>query len=168
MAAYCEVDDLLTGDIPTPAYLDVPGMVQDAADEIDSKIGHLYDTPIDVTDSGAAARWVKLLLKRLNVFLATGRLLMAAAAGGEDDRVHAYGSYLIREATAALNKIVSGEITLEGVTGPANEAVVSDASIILLNLDPESHVEAFYGRLMTPPAFPYAPLETESERVAKW
>lgn len=168
MTAYCTADDLLTGDIPIPSYLDANSVVQDAADEIDSKIGHLYETPVDVTPSGPAARWVKLLLKRLNVHLATGRLLMAADAGGEDDRVHAYASYLIREANAAINKIVSGEIVLEAVPGPANEAVVSDASIVLLNLDPESHVEAFYDRLLTSPAYPYAPLETESQRISKW
>ncbi|HWI68184.1 MAG TPA: hypothetical protein VNS88_07365, partial [Nitrospiraceae bacterium] len=71
---YSEVTDLLTGNVPTPAYLSPQKYVDDAADEIDSKIGFVYETPIDVTysSSNPVTRPVRLLLKRINNFLASG------------------------------------------------------------------------------------------------
>jgi hypothetical protein len=40
--AYSAVTDLLTGDLPLPSYVSPVKFVDDAADEIDSKIGFLY------------------------------------------------------------------------------------------------------------------------------
>jgi hypothetical protein len=153
MATYSEVGDLLNGNIPLPDYVDKQKFVQDAADEIDSKIGFIYVTPIDISDSSDVPRPARLLLKRINNFLATGRLLMAVDAGGEDDRLHAYGWSLVQEATVALSQIASGEIYLKGAD-PVNvgeDAIIT--SIIVNNLDVESNVEAFYDRVMNPAYF---------------
>lgn len=150
MATYSLSTDLLNGNIPIPTYLDKEKYVQDAADEIDSKIGHLYNTPIDISEGSPVPRWTRLLLKRINNHLATGRLLMAADAGGEDDRLHAYGWSLVQEATEALKRIAAGEIRLDGAAGPPNQSAPAISSIILLNTDPESNVEAFYDRVLNP------------------
>jgi len=163
MATYSEVEDLLTGNIPMPDYVNKDKYVQDAADEIDSKIGFVYVTPVDISETSDVPRPARLLLKRINNFLASGRLIMAVAAGGEDDRLHAYGWSLVQDATAALNSIASGEIYLKGAD-PVNvgeDAIIT--SIIVDNLDPESNVEAFYNRVMNPTYF-YSPggLEAES------
>ena len=149
--AYSEVTDLLTGNVPTPGYLSPQKYVDDAADEIDSKIGFIYETPIDVTDSSSnpVSRPVRLLLKRINNFLATGRLLLAVDAGAETDRVHAYGLYLLKEACESLELISAGKIELDGVTVvPVGESSVT--APLIYNKDPESNVEAFYDRIANP------------------
>lgn len=149
MAAYCLVTDLLTGNIPVPANLEPQKYVDDAADEIDSKIGFVYTTPIDVTSGSEVPRPARLLLKRINVHLATGRLLLAAAAGQEESQLHAYGWSLIKEANGALDQIASGAIPITGADLlPGNEEVVT--AVIVNNLDPESSVEAFYNRIANP------------------
>ena len=155
---YSEVTDLLTGNVPTPAYLSPQKYVDDAADEIDSKIGFVYETPIDVTDSSSnpVTRPVRLLLKRINNFLASGRLLLAVDAGAETDRVHSYGLYLIQEAQTGLDLISSGKIQLDGAEVlPMGE--VSVTAPLLYNEDSESNVEAFYDRIANP-AYVYFPL----------
>ncbi len=160
MTAYSAVEDLLTGNIPTPVYLDSQKFVNDAADEIDSKIGFLYVTPIDIGDTDIP-RPARLLLKRINNFLASGRLILAAAAGQEDSQLHAYGWSLIQEATAAVNQIAMGEIPIEGaVKVDADTDTAAVTAVIINNLDPESNVEAFYNRVMNP-AYSYGFAEWE-------
>lgn len=111
--AYCETADLLLGNVVSkPA--DQDRFVNDAADEIDSRIGFMYATPIVVGES-AEQRPVKMLLKKINSWLASGRLIMALDAGGEDDQIHQYGLYLVSEAQKVLESITSGEIVLPGV-----------------------------------------------------
>lgn len=156
--AYSETTDLLTGNVPTPAYLSPQKYVDDAADEIDSKIGFTYETPIDVTDSSSnpVSRPVRLLLKRINNFLASGRLLLAVDAGAETDRVHAYGLYLVKEAEESLYAICEGKVNLEGAELlPTDQARVT--APLIKNVDEESNVESFYDRISNPNYvyFPY-------------
>lgn len=153
MTTYSEVGDLLTGNVPMPDYLSPEKYVQDAANEIDSKIGFLYQTPIDVSTNSDVPRPARLLLQRINNFLASGRLLMAAASGGEDDRVHAYGFYLVQQATLALDALALGDPMLEGAVPIDTGEAAAITSIIVNNLDPESNVEAFYDRVMNPSYF---------------
>jgi hypothetical protein len=152
--AYCTTADVSTGNIPLPTYIDKQKFVDDAADEIDSKIGFVYQTPLDITDSPSnlLVRPARLLLKRLNANLATGRLILALDAAGEDDKLHAYGWSLVREVTAALNNIADGDIALDGaplVDPTANSAKAA----MIFNVDPESNVEAFYDRIANPSYF---------------
>lgn len=147
--AYCDVTDLKLGNIPIPAYLDAQKEVNDAADEIDSKIGFRYITPVNVTVGSATVRPAVLLLKRINVSLATGRLLLAIASPEEGNQLHAYAWSLIKEATAALEMISCGDVVLDGVPHfntddePASTPLIS-------NIDSESSVEAFYDRIANP------------------
>jgi hypothetical protein len=145
---YSTAADLLTGNIPIPGYLSADKFVADAADEIDSKIGFVYDTPIDVADNSGVVRPAKLLLKRINNFLATGRLLMAAASAGEDTNLHAYALKMVNDATAALEAIVSGDVLLEGATelNPSTDATPKGPR--WYNPDTESAVDSFYETLV--------------------
>lgn len=156
--AYCTTADVSTGNIPLPTYIDKQKFVNDAADEIDSKIGFLYQTPIDVTDevTNPVVRPVRLLLKRLNANLATGRLILALDASGEEDKLHAYGWSLVREVIASLNKIADGEIILEGVL-PVEENGLALPGPLIHNEDEESSVEAFYNRIASP-SYQYGPV----------
>lgn len=145
--AYCEVTDLLTGNVPVPANLNPTKFVSDAADEIDSQIGFNYETPVSLD---SLERPASLLLKRINVWLATGRLLMAADSGGEDTHLHQYGEYLVREASAALKAIADGSILLTGATltpTPDNEVALK---VLISNKDATSNVDDFYDKILMP------------------
>lgn len=112
MSTYCETADLLLGNVPVPAT--AGKYVQDAADEMDSRLGLLYVTPIVLDESDPRTRPAALLLKRINSWLASGRLIMALDAGGEDDQLHKYAERLVSEALLALKMIVEREIVLPG------------------------------------------------------
>jgi hypothetical protein len=157
--AYSQVSDLLTGGIPLPSTLSAQKYVDDAADEIDSQIGHVFVTPIDATDApgNPVVRPVRLLLKRISNYLATGRLIMAVSSNDEDDRLHAYGLSLVQEATGSLMAIASGQIPLDGVEF-VNPDTARVTAPMIYNEDPESSVEAFYNRIANP-RYTYFPIE---------
>lgn len=147
--AYCDVVDLLLGDISTSALLDPQKYVNDASDEIDSKIGFVYITPVSI--NAPTPRPVVLLLKRICSHLASGRLIMAATLSVEGDKLHAYGESLVTGAQMAITEIVKGNIVLSGVTnnilGPGTDAVKLG---IISNKDAESAVDAYYDRIANP------------------
>lgn len=141
--AYCEIRDLLIGNIPTPAYIDKTQYVALAADEIDAALGFRYVTPIAVTDP-VAGRSSELLLKHINIHIASGRLILAAAAGGSDTEVHAYGMSLLRQGREALLSLASGDPALVGVTLLTGGPTVSSKVPLVLNGDEYSQVDEFY------------------------
>ena len=140
---YCIESDLLIGDIPTPAYVNKSQYIVAAAEEIDAALATRYITPIILDQNDPKTRQGRLILKKLNVHIASGRLIMAAAAGGEDTEVHAYARYLLREAAAALTGLREGRPIIEG----AEEAEVSgdlSGKPVFLNADERSLVDEFY------------------------
>jgi hypothetical protein len=149
MAGYSATTDLLTGDLPLPSYVSPQKFVDDAADEINSKIGFLYQVPVDL-NAEAVKTPVKLLLKRINNFLASGRLIMMLTQSQEDTRLHAYGYSLVADATAALAQIASGELVLELPKPAGSETEIAVTAPLIYNQDAESAVEAFYDRVANP------------------
>ena len=144
---YSEVADLLTGQVPLPGSIDASKFVNDASNEVDSYIGFLYETPIDVSDTSPVLRPVRLLLKRLANQLATGRLILAAAAPSEQNRMHSYGRGLVTEALKILKDIADGEIILIGAP-PAVGVEPASTAPMIANEDAESNVSAFYDRVL--------------------
>lgn len=153
--AYCADTDLMLGNIPLPNYISATKYVSDAADEIDSRIGFVYQTPVDLDQNDPTTRPARLLLKRINAHLATGRLILALDAGGEDDRLHAYGYSLVQESIEALASIAEGKISLEGAL-PVEDDSPRVSTVIVNNIDEESNVEAFYDRVASP-TYGYGP-----------
>lgn len=153
--AYCQPEDLLLGDVPTSSESASGKYCVDAADEIDSRIGHIYQTRVVIVDPAPpgtpspVSRPARLLLKRINVWLATGRLLMAQDASGEESSVHAYALKLVTDASAAIDMIAYGQIVLDGAPKVSGYSEVSSGPIYA-NLDSESSVEAFYNRIANP------------------
>lgn len=155
--AYCEITDLLVGDIPLASkYGDGQGFVDLAADEMDAEIGHIYVTPVvfDETSQAklAAARPSKLLLKKINTLLASGRIIMDMAAGGEDRSLHEYGASMWKEASELLEKICNGKINLVAPrVGDDDEATKpQNTKVSIVQDDPYSLVEDFYTRYSRP------------------
>lgn len=155
---YSETGDLLTGNIPLPGALVPAKFIDDAADEIDGALGHLYVTPFVLDVNDPAVRPSALVLKRISNLLASGRLIMAADAGGQDQQLHAYGLSLIQEAHAALTKLRESSDTLPGAEPlpPVDDPNATVRGPRILNEDDHSHVAAFYeyvdpGRLVNGP-----------------
>ena len=108
MATYSEVRDLLTGDLTIGSTVNRDKFVQDATDEINSRVGFVYELPLNP----APATHIALTLKRCANLIASGRLILALGAGGEDLSLHAYGESLLREGQSILHAIESGQIDL--------------------------------------------------------
>lgn len=155
--SYCVLADLLTGNIPTPAALNAQKFVDDAADEMDSYLGQKYTTPVVLLSTDPAQRAGNLMLKRINSHLATGRLILAVSAGGEDKVLNAYGKSLVDESVAALAELTAGQYVLVGATPLSGDTVVNTNAPKISNLDATSRVEDFYDMLENPPLVPYVP-----------
>lgn len=108
--AYSVVGDLLIGDVQVGTFLSPQSFVDEAADEMNARIGMLYELPLPTT----LPTHLLILLKLINNRIASGRLIMAAAVGGEDRELHAYGESLVRDAYDDLKKILDGAIALDG------------------------------------------------------
>lgn len=154
MPTYSDKDDLLTGNVPLPPYIDVNQFIQDAADEIDSHLGFIYKTPIQMDENGPVSRPARLLLKRISAHLSSGRLIMALDSSGQNEQLHNYGIYLVNEATSALRQIAEGKIRLDGAELPEDETTAAPNGPLISNLDSESQVEAFYDRIANPAYVP--------------
>lgn len=136
MAAYCDATDLLLGDIPLPQS--TPAFINAAGDEIDIRLGVNYQLPI-ANDAERAL----LILKRISILIASGRLMMAASAHAEDQQVNAYGTYLLKQGHELLDAVAAGEITLPEV--PKLEEYTEGNAPSILNEDDFPAIDLFYG-----------------------
>lgn len=159
--AYSATEDLLIGDIPLPMrHGDGSAAVTSAAEDIDSQLGHLYSTPIQV-ENDPVHRPTVLFLKKVNNLIASGRLILDMAAGGEDVELHQYGKSLLEEGLALLARLVSREIVLTGVAAAEDNGTKPFTKAAIFNEDEESLVEGFYrnaggNRLVGVPSLPYS------------
>lgn len=143
---YCEVSDLLIGDLILPVEIDPAKYITSAAEEMDSRIGLLYETPIEIDDADQEKyRATITFLRSINTRLASGRILMAAASALELTTVHAYARNLVEGALADLKLIEDRKYILQGAKENTNppEAYVSSRAYSY-NQDPVSAVDAFY------------------------
>lgn len=122
--------------------------IKNAAETIDMTISKLYAVPVDVTAGSPVSTYAKILLKKINYTLASGNLILEIEDLGEDNKLHAYGKYLVDEAMMALKAIADGSVVLPDVP-PANpdDPGASPMPIFVGNIDPISPVESLYGYL---------------------
>lgn len=138
---YSTQADLLLGEIPLPSYVNPDTYISNAADEIDAVIGMTYVTPISIQET-PTTRPSKLILKKANNFLASGRIIMAVDSGGQDTQLHSYGRYLVNQAEQIVAKIANGEFILVGAQRISDTA--GGNAPVIVNGDAESLVDAFY------------------------
>lgn len=119
--AYSETGDLLLGDMLLGG-LDPQKYVDDAARDMDAKLGWLYKLPLREKDKTPGPEsWKQLpqhevlTLRQINNKLASGKLILAMAVGQEGTAVHAYGLHLVQEGTAELLLLANGTIDLGAV-----------------------------------------------------
>lgn len=144
--AYSAVTDLLIGDTRIDGVIDALAYVNAAADEIDAQIGNIYVTPVSIDDS-PVNRPSLLLLKQINNYLATGRILLTLSRTAEDKKLDSLGSYYVKFALDALSKLADGEVTLFGATRSTNDTGPTYTGPRTVNDDPESLVDYFYTRM---------------------
>ncbi len=172
MAAYCtDVDLLLTQNLPMPTGLSKAKFVQDAADEINTQIGSLYKTPVtfDTAEDQEKYAVTMTFLKQLNARLATGRLIMALDAAGQNSQLHAYGLFLLKEVKDILQQIKDRDIILEGAPVNSNDPHELGApGPKVFQLDAFSGVEAFYGIVQNPLIYNPETIFGARESGARW
>jgi hypothetical protein len=165
---YCAETDLRVGDTRLPDYMGTKEQrIQSGAQEIDAALGHIYVTPLDFTDPDTRqvepeSRPARLMVRKINWLITSGRMLLDMDASGEEDRQHAYGLAMLKEGLGLLQQIVTGEMILAGalVFGSEEAAAEDFTGPKLFNEDPESLVEGFYqnrapGTLVNVPVAPY-------------
>jgi len=152
---YSTVDDLLTGDLLISQKVDKQKFVQDAADEMDSKLGFLYELPLApcVTDPPPAVPATLepheiLLLKGINNKLASGRLILTLDIAGEETVLHAYGLRLITEAMNDLMLVANGNVLLSACRQEMVAGLRSNRTPLCVNRDEESAQDMFESAVM--------------------
>lgn len=137
MTAYCDPDDLLVGDVSVDP-LELDKFINSAYEDITASLGHVYVTPID---SSSLEEHVQLLLKKINVLIASGRFLMSRSM--DRDETDPYATSLLREGRGLLKQIETGQLLLSGVTRTVGAAEGNAPTIT--NHDARSAVDTFYG-----------------------
>ena len=111
---YCATADLLLGQLETrlPAEVNMSEYISIVADEIDARLGFLYEVPFETVGVNALPPHQVKLLKSINAKRASGRIIMAATIASEDSVVHQYAMYLMQEADIELAAIANGDVRL--------------------------------------------------------
>lgn len=109
---YCKEADFLLTEEMIVSVNDKPKYIQIAQEEIDGKLGFVYVVPIDISETSTLPENQKMLLKTMAQKLASGRLLMGNALGGQSESVNAYALYLIKAAEMDLMAVANGQIDL--------------------------------------------------------
>jgi hypothetical protein len=146
---YCTESDLLLGEMVIASTIPITKFLEDGANEIDSRIGRVYTTPIllaDLTENG------KTILRMANARLTSGRLLMAQAQAAQDDSLHSYAMYLLDEANEIISAIETNRTSLDGAT--VNPERVDTPAPSITNLDAASPIESFYAEFLGQPTSP--------------
>lgn len=161
---YSEESDLLTGDLLISSKVDKGKFVNDAAEEIDSKLGFIYVLPLTpIAPALDIPVHERLLLKTINNRLASGRLILTLDIADERSTLHAYGLRLVTEALQELMLIANGTVDLTAVRTNPDESTtgLGSRSPAITNVDATSAVEAFY-EWAKPTLTPRVPLPAES------
>lgn len=150
---YSVIGDLLLDGVLLKPGFDKQKFVDDAADEMDSKLGWLYSLPLSPEGVEPLGTWEDLpahqvlTLKQINNRLASGRLILAIALPGEQNTLHAYGYSLVQQALADLMQLANGVVELDAnKLAPASEFTSRAPSIT--NPDSESLLAGFENTVM--------------------
>lgn len=149
---YATVEDLRLGNIPLPTGDKPERSIAAAAREMDSWIGQRYVTPVFPT--GKYQHPIKSLLRTINSWLATGRLIEELTASSQTVEIHAYANKLIAEAIATLQAIARGDIVLHGCEligeGDEGSEVTVGTGPIIINVDDSSPTQYHYDEITNP------------------
>lgn len=151
MHPYAAETDLLVGDVAIPATVSREKFLRDASAEADSYIGRRYLVPLNLDDTDPVSGmpnpiplYFRSEVKRIVAHLASGRLILAMAAGGEDYQLQAYGRSLVTGALTALQAIADGTVVIPGASLSEHYSETPRGPVWSSGADAESGVDAFY------------------------
>jgi hypothetical protein len=112
--AYCTPADLLLGQLGTrlPPEINAIDYINAAADHIDARLGVTYVTPFITAGVNTLPLHQVKLLKGINAKRASGQIILAATMATEDNALHQYGLWLVREADLELQAVQDGTVRL--------------------------------------------------------
>jgi predicted regulator of Ras-like GTPase activity (Roadblock/LC7/MglB family) len=112
--AYCTPTDLLLGQLESrlPPEVNMTEYIAIVADEMDARLGFMYEVPFQVAGINALPAHQVKLLKSINAKRASGRVIMAATIASEDSLVHQYALRLMQEADIELAAIANSDVRL--------------------------------------------------------
>lgn len=146
---YSEESDLLVGDMMFGPSTSKQKYIDGAADDMNAKIGYIYSLPLaPVSPLTALPEYEQLLLKSINNKLASGRLIMDMAIGGEQQTLHAYAKRLVDEANQELMCIANGDVELSAERRATDAVVIAKNTPGIRNVDEESLVLGFENTVM--------------------
>jgi hypothetical protein len=145
-ATYSSKEDMLLGQMQLLAGMDPEKFVIAAADEIDMKLGFVYDTPVHAPEGETLPVPVSLLLKRISVNISSGLAILASIGPStQGERINAYAARLLAEGRGALDAIATGATVLEGAERLPDQGEERRGPRIF-NIDSQSQVDAFYSQ----------------------
>lgn len=104
---YCATTDITLPHVVDAAPDDLNRFIRNACDEIDGKLGLLYEVPLPFD---SMVYHEKMLIKTIATKLAMGRYILSVTA--DEAAMHSYGLRLIQEGLDELHIIAGGEIAL--------------------------------------------------------
>ena len=157
---YSEVEDLLIGDLALGPTVDPAKFVAQAAEEMDAKLGYVYELPLAPLEGAELPLHERLLLKGINNKLASGRLILSIDIAEEGQHLHAYGLRLVTEATNELIMLANGTAQLSAAR--LDPLVDRNKVPGVANRDAESAVDMFENHVLRGEPSWWSPGEVQS------
>lgn len=139
-------------------------MISRVADLMDAQIGQIYVTPVVLDENVPEQRAGALLLKQINLLVASGRILMDAKAAGSD--LQTYGKSMFDEGIGYLRMVLNGQFALRGALTLGDNPETPPNNAAVVNEDPNSLVKAFYENTMQGNKWSWPPVQPS--RVAPY
>lgn len=148
-----------------PPTVSVQDFIEGACQEIDAKLGFIYQIPFQDPEQAASDPKMPLnqwyLIKSIAIKLASGRIILAVTAASQDTAIHAYGYSLVRDAEVSLMAVANADVRLtwprvDSEGNPLNPGANPQDTDPLAylpggsNRDADSAVEFFEKNFMTP------------------
>lgn len=127
-----------------PPEVSMTDAISLGSDEMDSQLGYRYIVPIPVSNSDPAKAYGTQLLKTICSQLTAGRIIVSVAAGGEKNKTHDYGRYLIDHALDLLCQIKEGKLNISFATENTDEQSRKQGPMMAPGGDRYSLVDQYY------------------------
>jgi len=164
---YCTEADIRThlgANVKLPATMSFDTMREAASNELDSKLGVRYVTPIVASVSDPVQQPTAYWLSTVTAMIAAARFMLSTAAPGSQETANNYGVYLLATAEGLIKEVISGQRDLIGIieVGDTGQKYKGPA---IINEDAYSQVDVYYDNF-----FPYGflPCRKPREEGTPW
>jgi phage gp36-like protein len=146
---YCSEGDVTFhfAKVRLPAEISMADAISSGSDEMDGYLGYRYVVPIPVSGSDPAKAYGTQLLKTICGQLTAGRIMVSVAAGGEKNKTHDYGRYLIDRSLEKLCEIKEGKLNISFATENTDEMSRKQGPMMAPGGDAYSLVDQYYQNL---------------------